>query len=105
VRVENQDFLIYQNAKTAFTRAAGTAGTNAHTTYGENINCLLWGLSVCSSCERHVLSVENWKIFLKDFGENFPSYSHSHFACNQARLELYSANNSLFTIIFALGSN
>jgi hypothetical protein len=30
--------LIYQNAKTAFTRVADTAGTNAHTTYGENIN-------------------------------------------------------------------
>jgi hypothetical protein len=32
--------LIYQNVKTAFTRVADTAGTNAHTTYGENISNL-----------------------------------------------------------------
>jgi hypothetical protein len=32
--------LIYQNAKTAFTRAADTAGINVHTTYGENIKSI-----------------------------------------------------------------
>jgi hypothetical protein len=38
--IKKGDCLIYRNAKTAFTRAADTAGTNARTTYGENINIL-----------------------------------------------------------------
>ena len=37
-------FSIGLNVKTAFLKAADTAGTNAHTTYGENIslNIDLW---------------------------------------------------------------
>ncbi|MEM3566041.1 MAG: hypothetical protein QXK18_04125 [Candidatus Bathyarchaeia archaeon] len=36
-KAENQGFLTCQNAKTASIRAAVTAGTNAHTIYGENV--------------------------------------------------------------------
>jgi len=36
-KLESRDFLICQSVKTASTRAADTAGTNAHTTYGENV--------------------------------------------------------------------
>jgi hypothetical protein len=34
----NRGSSICQNAKTAFSRAAGTAGTSAHIIYGENIS-------------------------------------------------------------------
>jgi len=34
--------LTCQSAETAFTRAADTAGANAHTTYGENISSLIF---------------------------------------------------------------
>ena len=34
---ENQGFLTCRSAKTANIKAADIAGTNAHTTYGENV--------------------------------------------------------------------
>jgi hypothetical protein len=38
VVIRSRGFLIDQSVRTAFLRAADTAGTGAHTTYGESIN-------------------------------------------------------------------
>jgi len=47
-------FSICQSAKTAFTRVAITAGTNAHITYGENVSFSINLWFITSLCLAYV---------------------------------------------------
>jgi hypothetical protein len=74
----SRGFLTYQNAGTAFSRAADTVGTSAHTTYGEDISgvyqvYLSNGPFVCGLHFSHLLSSG----FTYRLSSYYPLYSHS----------------------------